>query len=92
MSIEDKYLLMKTLPSQPNNILSNKLFFIPSPSIDWQTKTKSVSNVGGLNKKNENNNTFADFEMVLKPNFKKNLIKIVKKGHQQSKGTFKGKG
>ena len=55
MSIEDKEAIIKTFPSQHNNFLSNKLYYIPSPSFTAQNfhtrNQKSLSNAGNMFKK-----------------------------------------
>ena len=55
MSIVDKEAIIKTFPSQHNNFLSNKLYYIPSPSFTAQNfhtrNQKSLSNAGNMLKK-----------------------------------------
>ena len=53
MSIENKETLFKTLPLQTNKIFSNKLYFIPSPSMIQGLRNRgpsSFSNSGGIDK------------------------------------------
>ena len=64
ISIENKDILLKTMPSPPSSqlISQNKLLFVPNPSMRMRTQ-KSLSNAG-LPKKSANN-TLNDMELAL---------------------------